>query len=42
MDVVRGLSTAIDALGAADPSTLADGESIVALAPGGGPAGGGR
>ncbi len=31
MDVVRGLSTAIDALGAADPSTLADGESIVAL-----------
>ena len=31
MDVVRGLTTAIDALCAADPSTLADGESIVAL-----------
>jgi hypothetical protein len=31
MDLVRELSTAIDALGAADPATLADGESIVAL-----------
>ncbi len=31
MDVVRDLTTAIDALCAADPSTLADGESIVAL-----------
>ncbi len=31
MDVVTGLVAAVDALCAADPSTLADGESIVAL-----------
>ena len=31
MDVVRSLVSAVDALCAADPSTLADGESLVAL-----------
>ncbi|MEA2825593.1 MAG: hypothetical protein QOG43_32 [Actinomycetota bacterium] len=31
MDVVRGLTMSLDALCAADPSTLADGESIIAL-----------
>ncbi len=31
MDVVRSLVAAVDALCAADPSTLADGESLVAL-----------
>ncbi len=31
MDVVGGLVAAVDAVCAADPSTLADGESVVEL-----------